>query len=236
MPTAARAQSPGVPGTQVFYSNIGPLGASPVPGDDPRPKSAEGAVQFLDWLVYAGLSGGIACDYNLNASPTNQIKACGPQFTPSLVAAHNTGIQRTLLYLAGDVRYYPSISRVDVHDTKAGAVHVWEIQRDLIFRVQGQATQAQQYSGFAANLLSTNQFVTSPVSYTQGYGSSSIQKNFGRFFAAVGGSVTATDIRILRTTSAIRLIRSSEMGRSPPPMDALAITSRRSSTRSSSRQ
>jgi hypothetical protein len=190
--TVARAQSPGVPGTQVFYSNIGPLGASVPSGGDPRPQSAQGAVQFLDWLVWAGLSGGLACDYNLNQSPTNQIQACGPQFGPSLVAARNTGIQRSILYVAGDVRYYPTVNQVDLHDTKAGAVHVWEIQRDLIFRVQGQGTWGRQYSGFAANLLSTDRFVTSPVPYTQGYGSTSIQKNFGRFFSAIGGSVTAT--------------------------------------------
>jgi hypothetical protein len=146
----------------------------------------------LDWLLWAGLGVGLACDYNLNESPTNQIQACGPQFTPSLVAARNTGIQRTTLYLVGDVRYYPSVSRVDLNDTKAGAVHVWEIQRDLIFRVQGQGTWGQQYSGFAANLLPTDAFVTSKVPYTEGYGSSSIQKHVGRFFAAIGGSITAT--------------------------------------------
>lgn len=172
---AVRAQSPGVPGKQVFYSSIGPLTETIARYQtDPRPKSTEGAFQVADWLLYGGLGVGAACDYNLNSSSTNQQQACGPQFTPSIIAAHNTGIQRTLLYGVGDIRYYPTLSRVDLLDTTAGIVHVWEIQRDLIFRVQAQGTRSQDYSGFAGNLASTNVYLTTPSKYTQGYGSTSI--------------------------------------------------------------
>jgi hypothetical protein len=160
---------------------------------DPRPQSTEGAFQVWDWLLYGGVGVGAACDYNLNSSPTNQEHACGPRFQPSIVAEHNTGIQRTLLYGVGDISYYPTLGRVDVVDTVAGLVHVWEIQRDLIFRVQAQGKLGQDYSGFAANLLPTNAFVANRVKYEQGYGSSSIQKEFGNFFTAVGGSVTHTN-------------------------------------------
>ena len=190
---AARAEGPGVPGPQGFYAPNESLEATiERTGKDPRPQSTKGALQVSDWLLYGGLGWGAACDYNLNASPTNQKQACGPQFTPSVVAEHNTGIQRTLLYGVGDIRWYPSINRVDVVDTTAGVVHVWEIERDLILRVQAQGKQSQEYSGFAANLLPTNLFVTSPINYTQGYGSASIQKEFGSFFAAIGGSDTGT--------------------------------------------
>src|SRR6202011_5639448 len=34
---------------------------------------------------------------------------------------------------------------------------------------------------------------TTPVNYTQIYGSSSIQKEFGSFFTAIGGSITGTE-------------------------------------------
>ena len=88
---------------------------------DPRPKSSEGAFQMLDWLVYGGIGWGLACDYNLNSTSTNQEQACGPRFTPSIVAERNTGIQRTLLYGVGDVRYYPTLSRVDLVDTTAAS-------------------------------------------------------------------------------------------------------------------
>jgi hypothetical protein len=191
---SAQAQGPGVPSAQIFYAPIGPLTDTITRyQSDPRPKSAEGAFQILDWLLYGGMGWGAACDYNVNESPTNQIKACGPQFTPLIVADHDTGIQRTLLYGIGDIRYYPSLSRVDVIATTAGLVHVWEIQRDLIFRVQAQGLLNQGYSGFAANLVSTNAFLTTPLKYSQGYGSTSLQKEFGNFFTAIGGSFTRTD-------------------------------------------
>jgi hypothetical protein len=191
---ATRAQAPGgVPARGVFYSSIGTL--EDTIGryqTDPRPKSTEGAFQLADWLLYGGLGWGLACDYNLNSSPTNPQRACGPQFTPSIVAAHNTGIQRTLLYAVGDIRYYPSLKQVQVVDTTAGLVHVWEIQRDLIFRVQAEGMRNQGYSGFAANLAPTNVFLTTPVKYNQGYASTSLQKEFGSFFTAVGGSFKRT--------------------------------------------
>src|SRR4029077_20196458 len=128
-------------------------------GGDPRPQSTEGAYQFLDWLLYGGMGAGGACAWNVNSTPNNQQQACGPQFLPQVVAEHNTGIQRTLLYGVGDIRYYPSLERVDVVATTAGVVHVWEIQRDLLFRVQAQGTENQQYSGFAANLSPTSVFL-----------------------------------------------------------------------------
>jgi len=190
---AARAEGPGVPTPQVFYAPVQSLEDTiQSHTQDPRPQSAKGALQVADWLIYGGLGWGAACGYNVNSSPNNPQQACGPQFTPSVVAEHNTGIQRTLLYGVGDVRWYPTLNRVDVVNTSAGVVHVWEIERDLIFRVQAQGRQSQDYSGFAGNLAPTNVFVTSPLNYTQGYGSSSIQKEFGSFFAAVGGSATFT--------------------------------------------
>ena len=124
-PSGPGPQGPGVPGPQVFYAPVESLEETiQSHSTDPRPQSADGALQFADWLLYGGLGWGAACDYNLNQSPTNQTQACGPRFTPSVVAEHNTGIQRTLLYGIGDVRWYPSINRVDVVNTTAGVVHV----------------------------------------------------------------------------------------------------------------
>jgi hypothetical protein len=186
------AQAPSVPTPQVFYSSITPLSATIERyRTDPRPQSAEGAFQLWDWLLYGGLGWGFACDNNANSSPTNPQRACGPRFTPSIVAEHNTGIQRTFLYGVGDIRYYPSLSRVDLVNTTAGVVHIWEIQRDLIFRIQAQGLRNEGYSG-AANFLNPNLFQTTPLKYTQGYGSTSLQKEFGLFFTAIGGSITGT--------------------------------------------
>ncbi len=184
MVASARAEGPGVPGPQIFYAPIESLEAqiARTQGADPRPQSTKGTLQVLDWLLYGGLGWGAACDFNVALSPTNQIKACGPR----------------ILYGVGDIRWYPSVNQVQVADTTAGIVHVWEIQRDLIFRIQAQGKEDQQYSGFAGNLLPTNVFLTTPLKYTQGYASTSIQKNFGSFFTAIGGSFTGTEYQDIR--------------------------------------
>ena len=72
-----------------------------------------------------------------------------------------------------------------------GIIHVWEIQRDLTWRFQAQAAEVQAGSSFN-NFLTSGIYATTPVNYTQIYGSSSIQKEFGSFFTAVGGSITGT--------------------------------------------
>jgi hypothetical protein len=197
---AAWAEGPGVPAPEIFYAPIESLTQQIARTQaDPRPQSTQGAYPVLDWLLYGGLGWGAACDFNLNLSSTNHISACGPRFVPSLVAEHSTGIQRTLLYGVGDIRWYPSVNQVQPVDTTAGIVHVWEIQRDLIFRVQAQGKLDQQYSGFSGSLLPTSAlYLTTPLQYAQAYASSSIQKNFGSFFTAIGGSVTDTQYQNLR--------------------------------------
>jgi len=195
---AARAQAPSPPGPAVFYAPIEPLAATIGRTQaDPRPASTEGAIPILGWLLYSGLGWGATCDNNVNSTPINRVSACGPSIQPSLVAQWNTGIQRTLVYGVGDIRYYPSLEQVDVLDTTLGVAHVWEIQRDLIFRIQGQVTQGEQGSAFS-NFIPLGVFATSPVRYTQEFGSTSIQKNFGSFFTAVGGSITGTEYQNVR--------------------------------------
>jgi hypothetical protein len=108
-----------------------------------------------------------------------------------LAAEHITGIQNTQLYLNGDVTYYPSIGKTHLDGTRAGLIHTWEIQRDLIWRFQTQVAEVQAGSSFN-NFLTQGIYATSPVNYTQIFGSSSIQKELGMFFTAVGGSVTGS--------------------------------------------
>src|SRR5271166_4029408 len=111
----AQGQTPAVPSAQVFYAPAESLTATVARlSGDPRPQSTEGAYQLLDWLIYGGMGAAGACAWNVNSTPNNQQQACGPQFLPQVIAEHNTGIQRTLLYGVGDIRYYPSLERVDV--------------------------------------------------------------------------------------------------------------------------
>ena len=179
--------APTVPPRQVFYSKVEPLTDTIERVQrDPRPKTAKGALKVLNWLIYGNVSLGGAYDSNVFATP-NQQTAYGPRFQPSIVAARNTGTQRTLVYGVGDIRYYPSLGQTDLLGTTAGLAHVWEIQRDLIFRTQFEATRTQQVSSLVNG---PGVLYTKPVNYTSLFGSTSIEKSFGRFFTAIGGSVT----------------------------------------------
>jgi hypothetical protein len=151
--------------------------------------TADGAFQALDWLIYGNVSLGGAYDSNVWASP-NQQSAFGPRFQPSIVALRDTGIQRTIVYGVGDIRYYPELGRTDVVNTTAGVAHVWEIQRDLIFRTQFEATRGLQDSNLISTVNVPGPQFTQPIRYTSLFGSTSIEKSFGPFFTAIGGSVT----------------------------------------------
>lgn len=183
---------PAPPARAVFYSKIGPLTETIAREQgDPRPKTADGAIQAFDWLIYGNASLGGAYDSNVFSAP-NQQAVYGNRFQPSIVAERNTGIQRTLLYGVGDLRYYPSIGRTDLVDTTAGLTHVWEIQQDFIFRTQAEATRGLENSDLNGVSNSPGVLYTQPVKFTSFFGSTSIEKGFGNFFTAAGGSVTDT--------------------------------------------
>jgi Putative beta-barrel porin 2 len=180
-------EPPPVPSRQVFYSAVQPLTDTiERVQQDPRPTTAAGALKVFDWLIYGNVSLGAAYDSNVFASPTPQT-AYGPRFQPEIIAERNTGIQRTLLYGIGDIRYYPSLGQTDLLNTTAGLTHVWEIHRDLVFRTQFEATRSQQTSGLVNE---GGVLFTQPINYTSLFGSASIEKSFGRFFTAIGGSIT----------------------------------------------
>jgi hypothetical protein len=182
--------APTVPPRQVFYSKVEPLTDTITRlQSDPRPKTADGALQVLDWLIYGNLAVGGVYDSNVFASP-NQQAVYGTRFQPSVIAARNTGIQRTLVYGVGDLRYYPSLGRTDLVSTSAGLAHVWEIQRDLVFRTQFEATRGLQGSSLVSAVNGAGVLYTQPVNYTSLFASTSIEKSFGQFFTAIGGSVT----------------------------------------------
>jgi hypothetical protein len=199
--TKSQAQTLGAPGgpigaLQIFTSPTQPVDATveqtKPTGSDPQPtRTADGKFPLFGWLFSASAGFGGKYDSNVNASPVTHQSVYGANFQPILMAERLTGIQDTQIYLNGDVSYYPSIGRTYLDGTRAGVIHKWEIQRDLIFRIQGQVAEVQAGSSFN-NFLTSGIYATTPVNYTQVFGSSSIQKEFGRFFTAVGGSITGT--------------------------------------------
>lgn len=184
----AFSQAPAPPGRQIFYSNVQPLTDTiDRVQSDPRPKNTNGALQALDWLIYGNVSVGGVYDSNVFGSAASQQPVYGARFQPSVIASRNTGIQRTLVYGVGDLRYYPSLGRTDLFGTTAGVVHVWEIQRDLIFRTQFDVNRTQQSSSLIGAQSGSTYYIK-PVNSTSLFGSTSIEKSFGQFFTAIGGS------------------------------------------------
>ena len=189
-PVQAQTVAPPIPTPQIFYSNAQPLtDVIAQTENDPRPASADGALQIYNWLVYGSVGVSGVYDNNINSSPVNPIAAYGAQITPSVIAEYNTGIQRTFLYGVGDFRYYPSVNRAQIWGSAAGIVLIWEIDRGLNFRAQAQVTDGESPLGYTN--LGTNAVVAiEPVEAVTLFGSTSIQRDVGLFFTALGGSVT----------------------------------------------
>ena len=182
---------PEPPPRAIFYSNIKPLDETiALKQSDPRPTSAGNALHVFDWLLYGNITLGGVYDSNVFAVPTQQ-RVYGMRFQPYVIAERNTGIQRTLIYGTGDIRYYPSLGLTDVVNATAGVAHVWEIERDFVFRTQAEATRGTESSTLNTALSAPGTY-TGPINYMSLFGSTSIEKSFGNFFTAVGGSVTGT--------------------------------------------
>jgi hypothetical protein len=193
MANTAQAQTsaaPPIPSAQIFYSNIQPLtDIAAQAQNDPRPSSTDGALQIYNWLVFGSLAVGGAYDSNVTLSPSNPITAYGLRLTPNVIAEYNTGIQRTFIYGTGDFRYYPSLDRTQIWNSAAGIVHIWEIERGFTFRAQAQIAEGESPLGFT-NIGNNAVVAIEPVQATSLYGSTSIQRDIGLFFGALGGSVT----------------------------------------------
>lgn len=182
---------PEVPSRQVFFSRITPLTETIArEKSDPRPATSGGALRIMDWLLYGNIATGGSYDSNVNGSSTAPKNAYGSRISPSVVAERNTGIQRTLLYGTGDIRYYPSLGLTNIDNTRAGLAHVWEIERDFIYRVQAEGKRGQEISALTSS--SGAGIPDRPVNYSEFFASTSIEKGFGRFFTAVGTSITGT--------------------------------------------
>lgn len=190
--TAAHGQygryTPAIPDQQIFYSHIQPLtDTSARAQGDPRPPTAEGAIPIGGWLLYGNLALGSAYDSNFNGSSQAPISVNGIRLVPSLIVLKETGVHRTEVYGAGDIRYYPSEDFTSFYNTRAGATHSWRIQRDFIYRVQGQFGVNEDTSSLTR--LDGITAAAEPVTYSEEFGSTSLEKGFGRFIVALGGSV-----------------------------------------------
>ncbi|MBB4200568.1 hypothetical protein GGD83_004397 [Rhodoblastus sphagnicola] len=137
------------------------------------------------WMLYPTLFTGAAFDSNIYQNNGKTVSDVAWRTAPSLIAVRNAGIQKTLLYGTGDFMVYGAHSAVDQVNGKGGFTHIWEAQRDLIFRFTGDASRQVDASTSGSVL---NGAYLRPVYYEQYQTTASVLKSFDRFFVGLGGS------------------------------------------------
>ena len=188
--TASRAQSLRMSGLAE------PQQTGQLPGQPDR------ALPLGDWLVYPKATLGTMFDSNPTQSSVGAHSSFGFEIAPSLLAEHNTGINKITLFGTADGRIYTSTTSSNADDVTAhaGALDVYSPRPDLTVRSQFDYLRQKD---FLSN-LSTNYGLTSlnptgvglaptvnPQSYNQLAGNLSIQKNFAEFFGVLSGSVVS---------------------------------------------
>ena len=157
------------------------------------------ALPVLDWLLYPTLIIGAVYDDNVFQTQTNRTAALGARITPSLVAERNTGIHKTTLYGFADGKFYSGAAQTsDTVSARGGFAHVYEAQRDLVFRFQGDYTRQTNVFNGGVNQFDVaplqnpagNNPVANSAPYNQITGSASVQKSFNGWFVGLGGSTT----------------------------------------------
>jgi hypothetical protein len=176
-----------------FAATVG-LGAVPVlaaDADAPVYKAPANSIPIGSWAFNPALVLGATYDDNVYRSATKKVGLWGFRVKPSLTAAYEDGIHRTNVYATFDGRFYADDSRANTYDAKAGFTHLWEIQRDLIFRASGDYTRIGD--------VFNNGTVPPPgIGVTDNHlnafgGAASLEKKFdSRFFIVGGGRVNYT--------------------------------------------
>jgi hypothetical protein len=144
------------------------------------------------WLLYPSLLVGTVFNDNVYLTQTRPTSAWGVEFRPSLIAALNNGIHKTTVYGNLDAQFYTSASQGNTFNGSAGFVHVYEAQRDLIFRIGADVSRFTQINN-SGQILATNLLNVSPQQYNQYTATASVSKTFNRLFLDISGSIVAVD-------------------------------------------
>ena len=235
---AARAEGPGVPSAQVFYAPVQSLEDTiQSHSKDPRAPIHKGSAagRRLAALRWAGVGGCLWLQSKLVAKKSAaslRTYSSRPRSSPSIIPEYSARCFMEWATFAGIHRSIGSMSSIRPLALSMSG-------RSSVTSFSGCRRKAGKVSSIQPlpPTLPTDLFVTSPVKYTQGYGSTSIQKEFGSFFAAVGGSATATAYQDIQDYLGNTIDEHSRNGTDCHiKQHALATMSRQSSTHSSSRR
>lgn len=153
-----------------------------------------GFIPVGSWLFAPSLDAGVLYDDNIYQTRANKVESWGVRLLPRFVALRETGIHDTTAYGVGDIRLYPDQSKANTVEGQLGLVHRYEIQRDLVWRVQGDYARR---SDDEADYLEAGPFGPQVISrdprqYNEWFGSTSLQKTWGFFSLGLGGAVQKT--------------------------------------------
>jgi len=150
------------------------------------------------WMLYPTLFVAGAYDSNPYQSSGKNFGSSALRTSPGLVAVRAAGIHNTMLYGAGDLYFYNRDSNINNYSARGGLVHIWEAQRDLIFRFTADASR-QIDSSTSGSVL--NGVFLRPVYYDSFVGGASVIKSFDRIFVGLGGNFTNTQYENTKTTT-----------------------------------
>lgn len=150
-------------------------------------------VPVMGWILYASMLTGGVYDDNLYQTSTNETAVWGVRLLPSIEAIRNNGIHKTKLYGFVDARFYGEEDEGDVFNAETGIEHVWEAQRDLILRFQGDASHTTDTSNGGVVATPTGfDTIRAPLTYNNFSGGASVYKSFDRVYFSVAGEVGRT--------------------------------------------
>ncbi|GEO15771.1 outer membrane beta-barrel protein [Microvirga aerophila] len=142
------------------------------------------------WLLSPSLDAGVLYDDNIYQSRTDKVSSWGTRLMPRFIALRETGIHDTTAYGVGDVRLYPDQSRANTVQGETGVVHRYEIQRDLVWRFQGEYARRSddEVDYFDTGPFGPQVINRDPRQYNDWFGSTSLQKTWGFFSLGLGGA------------------------------------------------
>jgi len=152
-----------------------------------------GIVGWGGWIFNPSVIVGAVYDDNIYRSQTNRIHSWGTEVIPSFAAELNEGIYRTSIYGTADARLYSeNNSGADTLNASAGIRHIYEAQRDLIFRFSGDFVR--QTDPFNAGVVASNGVpIVSNNNVNNFSGTASVEKDFNRVLVVLGETVNQTN-------------------------------------------
>jgi hypothetical protein len=164
-----------------------------------------------DWMVDLSFLAGTVFNDNILQTSIPKISTEGIRFAPRLSGELDNGIYRTTVYGSMDGQFYSNASFENQINAQAGLAQIYEVQRDLVFRFQGDYSRetglfnssilspigSSPSGGTVSNPTASN-IIASPIGTTiinpsnQFTASAFAEKSLARGFLVLGGSVAQT--------------------------------------------